>query len=92
MLAKNITIRNGDSHSIVDIENDLRINNAKPVNIKKHVWIGEGATVLKGVTVGPNCIIGTKSIVTLSIPKNCAVVGSANKIARNNISWKRERT
>lgn len=87
MFARNITIRNGDSHKIFDT-NGVLINCGMPVIIGNHVWLGEGTVVLKGSVIGENCVVGTKSIVTTKIPQNSIVVGF-NKLVKQNISWKR---
>ncbi|MCF2397310.1 hypothetical protein LGR78_14345 [Enterobacter hormaechei subsp. xiangfangensis] len=41
-----------------------------PVNIGHNVWIGSNVLILRGVTIGDNCIISAGSIVTKSIPSN----------------------
>jgi acetyltransferase-like isoleucine patch superfamily enzyme len=52
------------------------------VQIGNHVWIGEKATILKGVTIGDNVIIGAGSVVTQNIPANCIAAGNPAKIIR----------
>lgn len=91
MLAYDIEIRTGDSHSIIDVNTDNRINHAQNVKICDHVWIGADVKILKGVSIGKNSIIGTGSIVTNSIPDNCVAAGIPAKIIRNNVTWERER-
>lgn len=91
MLAKEIEIRTGDSHSIID-NAGKRINFAKSVEIGNHVWIGNAVKILKGVKIADNCIIGTGSIVTSEINKqNTMIVGVPAKIVKENINWTRER-
>lgn len=46
-----------------------------PVIILKNVWIGEGACIMPGVTIGENAIIGANSVVTKNIPANSVVAG-----------------
>ena len=55
---------------------------AKPVTIEDGVWIGGGAILLPGVTIGRNSVIGAGSVVTHSIPENCVAVGSPCRVIR----------
>lgn len=62
----------------------------KPVNIGNNVWIGEFVSVLPGVSIGDNAIIGSNSVVTKSIPPNCIAVGNPAKVIKKyNNSTKR---
>ena len=54
----------------------------RPVHIGNNVWIGMGAIVLKGVTIGDNSVIAAASVVTKSIPANCIAAGNPAKIVR----------
>lgn len=82
-----IDIKTGDSHSILDTETGKRINEAKSIEIDEHVWIGSNATILKGVKIGKNAIIGTASVVTKDVPPNTAVGGNPAKILKENVTW-----
>lgn len=91
MLSSNISLRTGDSHSIVDMDG-RRTNYSQDIHIGRHVWIGEGAVILKGVTIGDNCVIGTKSLVNKSFEKsNCIIGGVPGTILKHDTDWKRER-
>lgn len=52
------------------------------VIIEDNVWIGEMVSILPGVTIGKNSIIGSNSVVTKSIPENCIAVGNPAKIVK----------
>ncbi|WGE82214.1 sugar O-acetyltransferase [Actinobacillus equuli subsp. haemolyticus] len=54
----------------------------KPVVIKKNVWIGAGATILAGVTVGENAIVAAGAVVTKDVPANTIVGGVPAKILK----------
>jgi acetyltransferase-like isoleucine patch superfamily enzyme len=54
----------------------------KPVLIKKKAWIGAGATILPGVTVGENAIVGAGSVVTKDVPDNAVVAGNPAKLIK----------
>lgn len=55
-----------------------------PVIIEKGVWIGDKVTILAGVKIGENSIIGANSVVTSDIPCNCIAAGIPAKILKNN--------
>lgn len=50
------------------------------VKIGNNVWLGESCTILKGVIIGDNCIIGLGSVVTKDIPSNSVAVGRPAKV------------
>ena len=53
-----------------------------PVCIGDNVWIGSGAQILPGVTIGENSVIGAGSVVTHDIPANVAAYGVPCKVIR----------
>lgn len=62
-----------------------------PVTIEPNVWIGEGAIVLPGVTIGASTVVGAAAVITKSVPPNSLVVGNPARIIkhfnRNTCSW-----
>jgi acetyltransferase-like isoleucine patch superfamily enzyme len=91
MLANDIDIRTGDSHSVIDTQTGERLNFAGDVLIGRHVWIAPHTVVLKGVTIGENSIIATGSVVTKSCEPGVIVGGNPAKVIKTGVSWKRER-
>ncbi len=53
-----------------------------PVHIGKNCWLGAGAIVLPGVTIGDNTVIGAGSVVTKDIPANVVAVGNPCRVLR----------
>lgn len=53
------------------------------VHIKDGAWLGAGVTVLPGVTIGENAIIGAGALVTHDVPANQVAVGSPAKVIRS---------
>ncbi|MBE6713907.1 MAG: sugar O-acetyltransferase [Ruminococcaceae bacterium] len=53
-----------------------------PVHIGKNCWIGAGALIVPGVTVGDNVVIGAGSVVTKDIPSNSVAVGNPCRVIR----------
>jgi acetyltransferase-like isoleucine patch superfamily enzyme len=53
-----------------------------PVTIGDNVWMGARVTVLPGVTIGENAVIGAGSVVTKDIPPNAIAVGNPAQVLR----------
>ena len=67
------------------IEKDIRnqgIEYAKPVTIGNDVWIGGHVTILPGVKIGNNTVIGAGSVVTKDIPDNAIAYGNPCKVVK----------
>lgn len=73
----NCLIMDGDAH-----QDDPRSGKNKPIIIEDNVWLGGSVTVLKGVTIGRNSLIGYGSIVTKDIPANVIAAGNPCKVIR----------
>ena len=54
----------------------------KPILIGNNCWLCYRATILPGVHVGDNCIIGAGAVVTKNIPSNSLVAGNPGKVIR----------
>jgi len=54
----------------------------KPIHIKQNAWIGAGATILQGVTVGKNSVVASGAVVSENIPDNTIVGGIPAKIIK----------
>ena len=54
----------------------------KPIHIGNNVWFGAGVTVLPGITVGDNAIVGAGSVVTKDVPANAIVAGNPARLIR----------
>ena len=55
---------------------------AKPIIIEDGVWIGINATILQGVRIGKNSVIGANSVVTRDVPPNTVVAGNPAKVVK----------
>ncbi|GAB6095181.1 DapH/DapD/GlmU-related protein [Desulfatiferula olefinivorans] len=73
----NTLITDSDWHG-----DDGRSGPDAPVHIKKNVWLGAGVTVLKGVTIGENTVVGSGSVVTRSLPSDVLAAGSPARVIR----------
>ena len=52
------------------------------VHIGRNCWIGAGALIMPGVTIGDNTVIGAGSVVTRDIPSNCVADGTPCRVIR----------
>lgn len=59
-----------------------RLCYAKPVSVGNSCWICANVTILPGVTIGDNCVIGAGSVVTHSIPENSFAAGNPCRVIR----------
>jgi len=94
MLAYDIDIRTGDSHAIFDSKTNERINYAKDVLIRDHVWIAAHCFILKGVLIPSNSIVATGSVVTKTFSQEgegIILAGNPAKIVKTGIIWMRDR-
>ncbi|MBD3646029.1 MAG: acyltransferase [Pseudomonadales bacterium] len=81
MLAAGSYVTDADWHDIYD---RTRIVGATaPVTLKENVWLGDGATVCKGVTIGRNSVIGAGAVVVNDIPDNAIAVGNPAKVVKS---------
>lgn len=53
-----------------------------PVELKEGCWIGVGAVILPGVTIGKNAVVGSNSVVTKTVPDYAVVGGNPAKLIR----------
>lgn len=64
---------------------DMKTRNttyASPVTIGKSVWIGSGATILPGVTIGDRAVIAAGAVVTKDVPEGTVVAGVPAKVVK----------
>jgi acetyltransferase-like isoleucine patch superfamily enzyme len=71
-------------HGSSEVERPIRLQGIykRDVNVGNNVWIGYGACILRGVTVGDNAIIGTNSVVTKDVEANAVVGGVPARVLR----------
>ena len=71
-------------HGVVEVERPIRLQGIykRDVVVGSNVWIGYGACILRGVSVGDNSIVGTNSVVTKDVPANAVVAGIPARIIR----------
>ena len=80
MLANGAYVTDSDWHGLYDrVE---RPETVAPVRIGDNAWLGDGAKVLKGVTIGENSIVAAGAVVTRDVPANVVVAGNPAKVVK----------
>jgi acetyltransferase-like isoleucine patch superfamily enzyme len=71
-------------HGIVEVERPIRVQGIykRDVRVGHNVWMGYGACVLRGATVGDNTVLGTYCVVNKSLPANVVAGGVPARIIR----------
>jgi acetyltransferase-like isoleucine patch superfamily enzyme len=71
-------------HGVVEVERPIREQGIykRDVRIGHNVWIGYGASFLRGVTVGDNVVVGTYTVVNKNVPANAVVAGVPVRVLR----------
>ncbi len=96
MVSFRITARTTDSHAMIDLDTKLVTNPPESVLVHPHVWVGEGAKILKGATIGAGSIVAMNATVARGeIPPRSIAVGLPAKViekSKGKISWTRTQT
>jgi acetyltransferase-like isoleucine patch superfamily enzyme len=71
-------------HGVVEVERPIRLQGIykRDVRVGNNVWMGYGACVLRGVTIGDNAIVGTSAVLTKEVPANAVVGGVPARVLR----------
>lgn len=69
-------------HPIDAAERNRGLEYARPIKVSGSVWFGAGVTVLPGVTIGDDCVIGAGSVVVKDIPPHSVAVGNPCKVIK----------
>ena len=89
-----VTIVDHDSHAVqweqrshdvrdwMQGKKDWTAVRVDPVRIGDRVWIGFGASILRGVSIGQGAVVGARAVVTKDVPPNCVVAGNPAREVR----------
>ena len=81
MFGPNVTVATA-GHPILPQLRQRGLQYNMQVHIGKNCWIGAGAILVPGVTIGDNVVVGAGSIVTKDLPDNVVAVGNPCRILR----------
>ncbi|MBP7508935.1 MAG: acyltransferase [Prolixibacteraceae bacterium] len=85
LISRNVLIFDSDFHPVYDANHE-RANPPAPVVIEDHVWIGAGATILRGVNIQKGAVIGASALVTAKVPEG-AMISAIPGRAFGKIEW-----
>src|SRR4029079_19409249 len=71
-------------HGVVEVERPMRLQGIykREVVVGHNCWIGYGVCVLRGFTIGNNCVLGTSAVITKDVPDNAVVAGVPGRVIR----------
>jgi acetyltransferase-like isoleucine patch superfamily enzyme len=71
-------------HGVVEHERPVREQGIykRDVRVGHNVWIGYGVAILRGTTIGDNCVLGTSTVVTKDVPDNAVAAGVPVRVLR----------
>lgn len=81
MFGPNVTVATA-GHPILPQLREKGYQYNAPVHIGNNCWIGSGAIILPGITIGDNVVVGAGSVVTKDLPSNVVAVGNPCRILR----------
>ncbi|MFF2019080.1 sugar O-acetyltransferase [Paenibacillus sp. NPDC058177] len=81
MFGPNVTVATAGHPILPELREQIYQFNA-PVYIGRNCWIGAGAVILPGTSIGDNTVIGAGSVVTKDIPANVVAVGNPCRVLR----------
>ena len=81
MFGPNVTVATAGHPVLPELREKVYQYNA-PVHIGRNCWIGAGAVILPGVTIGDDVVVGAGSVVTKDLPSGVVAVGNPCKVLR----------
>lgn len=86
LIAAGVRIHDNDGHPLDPgrrLRNEpIRQDEAAEIIIGNNVWIGSQATILKGVTIGDDSVVGTAAVVTSNVPAKTVVAGNPARVVK----------
>jgi len=87
LIGSNVSIADNDGHPVDPVKrangDSIAIKDVSPVEIGDNVWIGEGTSILKGVSIGDCAIVGAQSVVIHDVSPFTIVAGNPARLIKN---------
>ena len=81
MLATGVYVTDADWHGLY--HRVFPPGAVAPVKLEENVWLADGCTVLKGVTIGRNSVVAARAVVTRDVPANVVVAGNPARVVKD---------
>ena len=80
MLANGVYLTDSDWHDLYN--RIIPCQRPAPIHIHENAWIGDGAVVTKGVTIGRNSVVGAGAVVVDDVPPNSVAAGNPARVVK----------
>ena len=85
VIAAGVNIMDSNGHLVRSLDRTKEHDQAEPIHIGNNVWIGLNAIILKGTTIGDNCVVGANCVVKGEYPPNTLI--SSGDVKCNEIKY-----
>lgn len=83
LFAAGVQILDSNGHNVKSSSRAFETDTPIPIIIGNNVWVGLNAIILKGTTIGDNCVISAGSVVKGDFPPNSIISGNPAKIVKS---------
>jgi len=89
LIASDVQMLTDDCHSIIDLTSGERINKfGGNIHVSEHVWIGQETLIFGDTEIGPNTVIGARSMLRHRfLEGNIVLAGSPPRVLRVGVTW-----
>jgi acetyltransferase-like isoleucine patch superfamily enzyme len=87
LLAAGVSVRDFDGHPLDAVRRragePTPPEDVKPIHIGDDVWLGNGALIMKGVTIGSRAVVAARAVVTHDVPPDVVVAGIPARVVKH---------